>query len=247
MERAIPVSSQHCWRQTLPLPGLLFQQSSKIHDTSFQTTVVALSGMLKGEEAQLKCSLNYANLTQEEIFEAMEVYSAKDKTLTKNSRQEQNSGIFGSFTEDRNSREGRQSSCQPDEFSPRVEALISVPLSGIPLSFEPVENSRSGRQSSCQPDEFLPRSEALFREPTGGSDLSLEFAAAGTGSVAATSVPDRTCGPLRDVHPLPLPRRILGKRRQPRVAQGRTVDIASQTNKRAATERDGVRCFAPQV
>ena len=50
--------------------------------------VVALSGMLKGEEAQLKCPPDYAegatfNVTQEEMFQPMEVYFAKDKTLMK--------------------------------------------------------------------------------------------------------------------------------------------------------------------
>ena len=82
-----------------------------------------------------------------------------------------------------NSRCPSHSSCQPDEFLPRVQALISAPPGGISLSFEPVENSRCVRHSSCQPDEFSPRSEALIREPTGGSDLSLESAAAGTASV----------------------------------------------------------------
>ena len=92
------------------------------------------------------------------------------------------------FTEysqgEENSKCGSHSGCQPEEFSPRVQALISGPPGGISLSFEPVENSRSRSHSSCQPDEFLPRSEALIREPTGGSDLSLESAAAGTGSVS---------------------------------------------------------------
>ena len=71
-----------------------------------------------------------------------------------------------------NSKCESHSGCQPEEFSPRVQALISGPPGGISLSFEPVENSRSRSHSSCQPDEFLPRSEALIREPTGGSDLS---------------------------------------------------------------------------
>ena len=67
----------------------------------------------------------------------------------------------------KNSREGRQSASQPDEFLSRAQALISGATGGLDLSFEPPKNSRGVSHSGWRGDEFSPRVDAPISATSG--------------------------------------------------------------------------------